>query len=355
MKERIPLHIPKKVWQQVRYLCNKIYDVEWSGVLFYTPEGDFGKEGFKVTLDYIFPMHKGSATYTEFETDESIIDFLMNNIEYTQKVRGLIHSHGLLSVFFSSTDVSEIVDNSEAYNYYLSLIVNNKGDTCAKIAFRGKNSEETVRKVEYRDTYGDNREFTYTQKVEKEVVFIYNCDITIEEETFEDSLFTSRVDAIIKKADEKRIILSNSKTPTLFAMDEELYGYQYGKSKANHDKVTEGFVKTVIALDALCTEDIDSQLTKIRKKFGATLNETNETNVDLYTSAIEENFSKLYHQYYDDPKEEAFVNTLEECVDIINSYAFGNWVADEIHTTLIAMLEEAKELEEAFNQNNLWR
>lgn len=272
----------------------------------------------------------------------------------------VVTSHNSMNSYFSATDLSELRDNSEAYNYYLSLIVNNKGDTCAKIAFRGKNSEETVRKVEYRDTYGDNREFIYTEKVEKEVVFIYNCDITIEEETFEDSLFTSRVDAIIKKADEKRVILSKSsgqtsKTPTLFAMDEELYGYQYGKSKANHDKVTEGFVKTVIALDALCTEDIDSQLTKIRKKFGATLNEKNETNVDLYTSAIEENFSKLYHQYYDDPKEEAFVNTLEECVDIINSYAFSNWVADEIHTTLIAMLEEAKELEEAFNQNNLWR
>ena len=188
---------------QVRYLCQKIWEVEWSGVLFYSTNGEFGDEGFEITLEHIFPMNKGSQTYTEFETNEDYIEFLMDNPEFLTYKRGLIHSHNNMSVFFSGTDNSEIMDNSEFYNYYLSIIVNNKENVCGKIAFRGKTNETTVRNITFRGNNGEEKSQILEEKQEKEVVFIHNCTILKETATLVDGSYSKRVDEIIQQAAKK--------------------------------------------------------------------------------------------------------------------------------------------------------
>ena len=47
---------------------------------------------------------------------------------------GLIHTHHTMSAFFSGTDDSELHDNVAKHNYYLSLIVSQTSEYCAKVA-----------------------------------------------------------------------------------------------------------------------------------------------------------------------------------------------------------------------------
>lgn len=146
LKDKIKLFIPATFQEQVKYLCSRIWEVEWSGILFYSTKGEFGTKDFEVTAEYILLMNKGSQAYTEFQTDESLVQFLMKNPEYFNMNQGLIHSHNSMGVFFSGTDNEEINENSEFHNYYLSLIVNNKEEMCAKIAFRTKVKENTKKR-----------------------------------------------------------------------------------------------------------------------------------------------------------------------------------------------------------------
>jgi proteasome lid subunit RPN8/RPN11 len=84
-------------------------------------------------------MNKGSKAFTEYDfSDKALIDYRMDNLESHDWKIGHIHSHNTMRVFFSGTDMSELIDNSEFHNYYVSLIVNNFMETTAKVAFRGE-------------------------------------------------------------------------------------------------------------------------------------------------------------------------------------------------------------------------
>ena len=91
LTKKIPLKISDNVLNQSRFLCRNISEVEWSGILFFSTTGEFGKDDFEITTEYIFPMNKGTKTYTEFETTPDYIDFIMNNPQALQWQRGLVH------------------------------------------------------------------------------------------------------------------------------------------------------------------------------------------------------------------------------------------------------------------------
>lgn len=49
--------------QKISYLCNKINNVEWSGILFYKVEGHpYNLETFSLNAVDILLMHKGEPT-----------------------------------------------------------------------------------------------------------------------------------------------------------------------------------------------------------------------------------------------------------------------------------------------------
>ena len=129
---------------KVKYICNCINTIEWSGILFYKyKEGD-KLEDFEYTPIDIHLMDIGSGGYTSFDSDETLVDVLEDK-EYlfTKDIRrGFIHSHNNMGTSFSGTDINELNSNSENYKIYLSLIVNNHGDYNAKIAIRGTRREE---------------------------------------------------------------------------------------------------------------------------------------------------------------------------------------------------------------------
>lgn len=200
---QVQMIMPDSVYDQIRLLCKEIAEVEWSGILFYRTVGTFQKpEEFEIHLVDILLMDKGNKTYTEYELGPEVVDHMMDNPELLECKMGHIHSHNTMSVFFSGTDMSELHDNAPKHNIYVSLIVNNYMDFCAKVAFE-------VQEVSLGSKYiskDENGEFyTILEKEEdviKSVVMDYDCVITSPKEELKvTSNFRKRMDFIIEKAE----------------------------------------------------------------------------------------------------------------------------------------------------------
>lgn len=129
----------QEILDKIEYLCRQISQVEWSGVLFYSVKGSIKKpETFKVILEDILPLDKGSQTFTSYKLDDRFVDYLMEEPETRMSWKvGHIHSHNTMRVFFSGTDTLELSDNCPQHDYYLSLIVNNYSEFIAQIAIEG--------------------------------------------------------------------------------------------------------------------------------------------------------------------------------------------------------------------------
>lgn len=316
--------------------------MEWSGILFCSTKGEFGKKNFEITAEYVFPMNKGTQAYTEFETTSDYIDFMMEHPESMQWQRHLIHSHNNMSVFFSGTDRDEINENSEFYNYYISLIVNNKEEMCAKIAFRGKTKEEVKRSVSYKGDNGKDKTFTTTTLLEKEVVYIYNCDVVKPEQKLVDEYYKNRVNFIIEEAAKKKVMTETNKYTT-FAQQPKFWKDELFEQEmeTSHSDTINNFICVLLSLDPLNAEtNIGKELAKIRSKFGVSLNTKNEAEVAIYCKTVCENFIKIYESYYSDPINECLIDTLEETIEILEELCIGNWLADQLYTSLVCYYEE---------------
>lgn len=96
--------------------------------------------------------------------------------------RGHIHSHNTMSVFFSGTDNSELVDNAPNYNYYVSLIVNNRNDMMARVAFVTKVKSLDKKTFVFKGNEGEDIVVENAEQAkEEEKVYYYDCDIQVEE------------------------------------------------------------------------------------------------------------------------------------------------------------------------------
>ena len=133
------LIIDKELQAQIAYLHNKHEGVEWCGMLFYeVEEGDMRDiSKMKIRAKRIYLIDVGSAGYTSGDLDEKLLDFYDQYPETMDMRMGFIHTHHGMSAFFSGTDMQELHDNTDKYNFYLSLIVNHKTQYCAKIATIG--------------------------------------------------------------------------------------------------------------------------------------------------------------------------------------------------------------------------
>ena len=136
---KTPTLVITKEFQAIfEFYCTKNKTVEWSGIMFYRMEGSFSDiNSIIVTPVDIYLMDIGTAGHTEFITDASIIGYQMKE-DLFDCFTGLIHSHQSLGVFFSGEDISELNDVAPLGLFYVSLIVNNKSETTAKLAFVGE-------------------------------------------------------------------------------------------------------------------------------------------------------------------------------------------------------------------------
>ena len=171
--------IPAEVERTIRFLCERVWNTEWSGVLFYTPSGSFEDGSLEIRCVDILPMDIGNATYTEFDMSPDVISYMAQKQELLDCKMGLIHSHNNMSTFFSGTDTATLQEEGNDRNHFVSLIVNNAGNYTAAITRKIK--YHSVRDLSYEGFNGtvnldDKEEF------EGEEIEYFNLDIVFEGE-----------------------------------------------------------------------------------------------------------------------------------------------------------------------------
>ena len=119
-KSELKIQISKSVITKIKTLCAKFPDLEWMGGVY----GNVVEDYFLVTGIIVYDQEVSGSTVEL--TDQGTID-----MNYDKNIKGWIHSHNKMEVFFSETDIGTANWNK------LSLIVNNKmeiiGKTLAKL------------------------------------------------------------------------------------------------------------------------------------------------------------------------------------------------------------------------------
>lgn len=173
---KFTLIVDKELQAQIAYLHNKHEGVEWCGMLFYDIEtGDLTDlENMVVRAKRLYLIDVGNAGYTGGDLDEKLLDFYDEYPDAMDMRMGFIHTHHSMQTFFSGTDMQELHDNTEKYNFYLSLIVNHKSQYCAKISTVGHSLSDSTFTFP-----GDDPRVPIIKKSRKEstIMVTYNADI----------------------------------------------------------------------------------------------------------------------------------------------------------------------------------
>ena len=147
------LIIPAEVERKIRFTCQKVWNTEWSGTLFFTHEGSFENNDLVIRCVDIYIMDIGTQAYTEFDMNPDVIAYMTEHSELLDCQMGLIHSHNNMSTFFSGTDTATLKEEGRDRNNFVSLIVNNAGSYTAAIT-RRINSKQVMESVSY-EFFGD--------------------------------------------------------------------------------------------------------------------------------------------------------------------------------------------------------
>lgn len=197
------LVIPVEVERKIRFTCQKVWNTEWSGTLFFTHEGSFENNDLVIKCVDIYIMDIGTQAYTEFDMNPDVIAYMCDNPELLDCQMGLIHSHNNMSTFFSGTDTATLKEEGRDRNNFVSLIVNNAGTYTAAITRRIK-SKRVTESTSY-EFFGDGIKFDtkeFTSEEANEVEWYY---LKIEKEGVDYSFpeMAARLDEIRQTKAEK--------------------------------------------------------------------------------------------------------------------------------------------------------
>jgi hypothetical protein len=330
-------------------MCAQEPNREWSGVLFYSTEGAFGEEGFSIVAEEFYLMDVGTSAFTGYDYDADFVAFMMNNPRLLKLKKGHIHSHHTMSVFFSDTDTDEIRDNSEFHNYYFSLIVNNRNDMTAKVAFRGRQNTKSVTNYSYKGDNGIEKSGAYESVIENTVCYVYN---TIIDKSFHNDLsgkyymikskpilppvtkVTGPIGAPYKKKEE----LPFEKYSKDFDWETDVWGDEattedilYGKDSKPKDITCLSFISKVMVGDLLNEEDT---LTII-KRFSA----MNQSELEAAQGRIEKRLMTYYIDCFpEDQHLVLFEEVMSECQSLVELY-------DDKYDRVVTMLWEVFNVE----------
>lgn len=176
------INISSLVEQKIRFLCKNIWDVEWSGVLFYKIEGNFEDKSLVIKCIDLFQMDIGTSAYTEFNVSPSIATYMVDHPELLEEgvYQGLIHSHNNMATFFSGTDTATLSSEGNDMSHFVSLIVNNAGKYTAGITRKYKCVQTISEKYTYPTWNGEIKEGIETFDIEEEKLEWFNLEIEIE-------------------------------------------------------------------------------------------------------------------------------------------------------------------------------
>lgn len=194
------ININNDLLNKISYINNKTDRKEWSGILIYELEDDniFKLKDTSINLVDVLLMDIGHETFTSFEYENTDILDIIDKYDITSGKRrmGLIHSHANMNVFFSSTDMDELVSNSKNHQLYLSVIVNNKLEVIAKLGFKINLVEIVNETIEVFGKVIKNK-----RDIKKETVGIIDCKINKQADYVEE--VDKRIDELIKRKQSK--------------------------------------------------------------------------------------------------------------------------------------------------------
>lgn len=183
------LVIPEEVERKIRYICQQVWNTEWSGTLFYKPEGSFEDGTLTIRCIDVYVMDIGTAAYTEFNMSPEVISYMTENPELLDCQLGLIHSHSTFSTFFSGTDTSTLKEEGIDRNHFVSLIVNNEGTYTAAITRRVKSTKTIEDNFTYSTFDGKTISDTKTYSSEDEELEWFYLNIEFEKkDSFQEEL-----------------------------------------------------------------------------------------------------------------------------------------------------------------------
>jgi hypothetical protein len=356
-------------------------------MLFYETEGEFGDESFKITAKGLFLLDIGTHSYTEYDpADPDLIKFLMANPEVLAMKKGHIHSHNSMAVFFSGTDNEELIDNCIYHNFYLSLIVNNRNEMCAKIAFQAKSTHENHLTISYMNQEGKEKQKKLVGKKESESAYVYKCEIFKPGEVVEDSFksrFQELKEARETKEKTRKTLEAAYKTGTYkgFNVDErwrqaglfdDVKGsshFPQGKKEWEKFRGTKEEVGTggkgisvvervgnmrtdprvytmlgkLLSLDFLYEGTLSNVIKKLDNEFFSLegdLDRHASYELHLYCDAIETRATEFYIDAFPEDCQKLlfFDSTMERCIEILETY-------EDEYPELITNLTEALNLE----------
>lgn len=266
------------MWNQIQFLCRNISDKEWSGILFFTEEGTLKKiSDFTINVENIFPKSIDTAAHTSYEPDQSDRNFMLNNPEHLEYYEGIIHSHHNMDAFYSKTDLDDIGIQSELSNYYLSVIVNNKGKLIGKIGWFTKVS--TVSELKYNLVGNDAVDYHFTEKNDeiKNVLILADADVTIEDDTSYDDWFLDQYQTIVEEEKKRKIF----NMPNKF-VNEKTY------EKSYDDKDINKFLAKMVSLGS--STDVYTAFSRVENM--------TDPQIQKWAETFDQQFEKNYIKYF---------------------------------------------------------
>ena len=196
------LIIPAEVERKIRFTCQRVWNTEWSGTLFFTHEGSFENNDLVIRCVDIYIMDIGTQAYTEFDMNPDVIAYMTEHPELLDCQVGLIHSHNNMNSFFSQTDTTTLKEEGRDRNNFVSLIVNNAGTYTAAITRKIK-SKQVKESVSY-EFFGDGEKQDTKEYVSDadEIEWFY-LKIENENETFSFPDMAARLEEIKQAKAEK--------------------------------------------------------------------------------------------------------------------------------------------------------
>lgn len=238
------LIIPAEVERKIRFTCQKVWNTEWSGTLFFTYEGSFENNDLVIRCVDIYIMDIGTQAYTEFDMNPDVIAYMCENPDLLDCQMGLIHSHNNMSTFFSGTDTATLKEEGRDRNNFVSLIVNNAGSYTAAITRRIK-SKQVMESVSY-EFFGDGEKQDTKEYVSDadEIEWFY-LKIENENETFSFPDMAARLEEIKQaKAEKAKKVQTSAYQGGYKPVIANSYGTKVGsansvKKEANKPKVVQ--------------------------------------------------------------------------------------------------------------------
>lgn len=303
----IPVRLSHLVWEKIRYLCSHINEVEWSGCTFYSIEGDLTKpESVYIKVEDMIPLDKGSTGFTEYSFDQRVLSYMMEKDYFHLKI-GHLHSHHNMKTFFSGTDTDEVVENSEHIKPYLSIIVNNRHEFSAKIAFRIK----TVTPTTFQFQNIDNSITTLSSVEEDEYVGNYNCKIVLPEIIWNvDETFLNQFTAINKPKPAPKIdfhkpkvgnVKPNSKYTQTELFDEASWWQENNSIQPEIVTFWNASEPLFCKILRLGMDVPNDNLEQALEDLENSATQAKDFNLSNYAASIKSNFKKWVYEFYEKP------------------------------------------------------